>query len=473
MRSDRPTLSGRRTLIPQAPFGGRGSRGHGRLDTPPGPPLRNPPRATPTPLKSAAALQGTTRNTPTTVLIAPAELREASRRPDRPAPARKTPLPPPPPRETPVPGRSSGIQRGSGVQRSAAQPAELPVRARSLRRPYRDLTALYPQWLRRASAIEPDQEQSEDTTVTSLRNGKLVLGAALALSACVALLLLVRNWSAERGEASLVVLTEPVDATVVLDDLELAGKHSPYSLKQIVPRANHVLEVRKAGYDTHVQALRLEPGELRVLPRIALRPRTGGVPTVAGSAGTCQDGVALAQPLATSQALSAVGSAPSAPHRGAAVPAVPLAVSSAGVMPVAAALAAAPSLNRERSSSGSGTLPAGVARPSRAARRAHEAAAPDDVPGANDASDAPPAQAAPNTGADASPEMGLLRLNSRPWTRIAVDGVPMGTTPQLALPLRAGKHHVKLTNPDLVLTRTFDVVVHAGKTTTRVVELLK
>jgi serine/threonine-protein kinase len=64
-----------------------------------------------------------------------------------------------------------------------------------------------------------------------------------------------------------------------------------------------------------------------------------------------------------------------------------------------------------------------------------------------------------------------LRINSRPWSQIFVDGKPVGNTPQLALQVNAGHHTIRLVNPELDVSKTFELDAHAGETLSRV-ELL-
>ena len=66
---------------------------------------------------------------------------------------------------------------------------------------------------------------------------------------------------------------------------------------------------------------------------------------------------------------------------------------------------------------------------------------------------------------------GSLRVNSRPWSQVYVDGRMIGNTPLLNVPLRAGKHKVKLVNPQLGMSKQLTVQIAKGKATTKVVEL--
>ena len=65
----------------------------------------------------------------------------------------------------------------------------------------------------------------------------------------------------------------------------------------------------------------------------------------------------------------------------------------------------------------------------------------------------------------------MLRINSRPWSKVFVDGRPMGNTPQMSLLLPTGKHRVKLVNPDFGLSKTIVVEIKRGEAVTKIVNL--
>jgi serine/threonine protein kinase len=66
---------------------------------------------------------------------------------------------------------------------------------------------------------------------------------------------------------------------------------------------------------------------------------------------------------------------------------------------------------------------------------------------------------------------GVLRLNSRPWSQVTIDGKRVGNTPLMNQPLSAGTHTVKLVNPDFKLTKSIKVQIKSGETLTKVVDL--
>ena len=79
--------------------------------------------------------------------------------------------------------------------------------------------------------------------------------------------------------------------------------------------------------------------------------------------------------------------------------------------------------------------------------------------------------AAEKSSAPSSGE-GYLRLGSKPWTNIVVDGKETGLhTPQTHLKLGAGSHRVTLTNPQFNIKETFSVDIKAGETETVIKDL--
>lgn len=78
-----------------------------------------------------------------------------------------------------------------------------------------------------------------------------------------------------------------------------------------------------------------------------------------------------------------------------------------------------------------------------------------------------PAPGKPLSGSD-----GYLRLNSKPWTKIIVDGVDTGlNTPQTSYRMRAGRHTITLVNPQFGISETFSVSITPGETQTVIKDL--
>ncbi len=71
-------------------------------------------------------------------------------------------------------------------------------------------------------------------------------------------------------------------------------------------------------------------------------------------------------------------------------------------------------------------------------------------------------------------EFGLLQVNSKPWTKIAVDGRDTGlTTPQLRIRLAVGKHKVTLSNSKFNINKTFTVTIRTDRPTRLVEKFLQ
>ena len=57
----------------------------------------------------------------------------------------------------------------------------------------------------------------------------------------------------------------------------------------------------------------------------------------------------------------------------------------------------------------------------------------------------------------------------RPWAKVSVDSVPVGTTPIPVLSLPAGRHRVRLEHDTLEKVQTVDI--KAGQTTTLQIDM--
>jgi hypothetical protein len=73
--------------------------------------------------------------------------------------------------------------------------------------------------------------------------------------------------------------------------------------------------------------------------------------------------------------------------------------------------------------------------------------------------------------APAARGMGTLRVNSLPWAQVFVDGNLVGNTPQMGLPLSAGRHKIKLVNPPLEMTKVLSVEIAPGQVVTKTINL--
>jgi serine/threonine-protein kinase len=68
-------------------------------------------------------------------------------------------------------------------------------------------------------------------------------------------------------------------------------------------------------------------------------------------------------------------------------------------------------------------------------------------------------------------QLGMLRLNSRPWSQVFVDGRLIGNTPIMGVPLKAGEHRVELVNKALDARKTIQVKIKPDDIVTKIVLL--
>jgi serine/threonine-protein kinase len=117
-----------------------------------------------------------------------------------------------------------------------------------------------------------------------------------------------------------------------------------------------------------------------------------------------------------------------------------------------------PSSSSTRSSSSSD--PSGTSAPAKSWSRKSKST--DDG-----AASASKAAAAPSGGGAA----GTLRINTRPWSRVSVDGSIIGNTPQMNIQLKPGTHSVTMENSEFGVKKTISVTLKAGETVTKVLTL--
>jgi len=219
--------------------------------------------------------------------------------------------------------------------------------------------------------------------------------------------------------ASVHLSTAPPDARIRVDGKPLDQRESPFVIDDLAPAVPHRIEVYKDGYRGWSTRLALESGQVLRLPLVDLVPE-------------------IAPPMAAPPAQAR----PSRSPRPAATPR----------SSTAAQTEAKPSSPARGGS-------ASTSRANRAQRR-------DSRPKpASEVSRARGGEAAAKSGT------GVLRLNSRPWSEVSIDGKPAGNTPLMNHTLPAGAHTIRLVNPQFKLEKTIKVQIVAGKTLTKVVDL--
>lgn len=275
-----------------------------------------------------------------------------------------------------------------------------------------------------------------------------------------------------------VLSSDPAGASIAVDG-ESTGQLTPATVAGLPP-GTHTIVVTKAGYKRWVSsAIHIADGQLVKLPVVKLSRTAQGTAVAAVVAGEVSG--------ASGRESSVVGSA-----------------SSAG----ATAAAGSAGLDRD-DEAGERSAPAARTTGSRRVRggsyqarlrkvyeraqeRAQELAAleaadqGDERTGSRDVRPlddgfAEASALAADVGADteeapaggvAEVGTGTLRVNSRPWTVVFVDGREVGPTPQMHIEVPAGVHELVLVNRDFSLRHRLRVDVPAGETVVKALNLL-
>jgi serine/threonine protein kinase len=234
--------------------------------------------------------------------------------------------------------------------------------------------------------------------------------AALGVGVLVAVMTfsLVYFLMRDRADASLRLQTDPPDATVLVNGRRVIGQRSPFVVTGLSGSVRHTIVVEKPGFTSWSTTVRLPSDKEFQMPLVRLEP--------------------IAKP-------------PPPP------PPPPTAAEPASPPPEVTQPSAKPhhwSTRRSSSSSSS----------SRKSKPSDDGKV-----------------SSPKPAATASGATGTLRVNTRPWSRVSVDGSIIGNTPQMNIPLKPGTHRVTLENSEFGVKRTISVSIRAGETITRVLTL--
>jgi eukaryotic-like serine/threonine-protein kinase len=213
------------------------------------------------------------------------------------------------------------------------------------------------------------------------------------------------------GVASLQLTTDPRDAVVTVNGTRVASSSSPFVVDGLEIGRDHVVAVSKDGYKTWSTTIAVHGDKGLTLPTVVLDKQISAMPEPPPAALEPAPTPAAEAPKPKKAAAAPAPAAPSAPK---------VAVKDRATTP------SAPSPKRERPVAAATAAPGGK---------------------------------------------GTLRINTRPWSQVFVNGKMVGNTPQMNIPLPAGTHKVRLVNPDFKLTKTITVQIVAGKTVTQVITL--
>jgi serine/threonine protein kinase len=308
--------------------------------------------------------------------------------------------------------------------------------------------------------------------------------AVLAIVACIVLGLMVFR-QPEPGTVHLT--TVPGRVSVSVDGKPLGMSTSPFVISELSADRRHTIAVSSSGYQPWSSAVELQSGQVLALPAVRLvRIETGfALDSLPNAATLLVDGQRLNQTTPARVVDMQPGE-----HRirlereGYAAWESVLQASSGTVLPLPTVtlqpLAAEPTPTTSRwhwtrrthaEPSGATDVPA---EPS-ASSKAPEAAQPAPTATVSE-SDPLPAATAPtpapkDTAADSVSDKGTLRVNTRPWSQIFIDGKAAGTTPRMNISLSTGTHSLLFVNDEFGLRKTVEVTIEPGKVETVVLNL--
>jgi serine/threonine-protein kinase len=289
------------------------------------------------------------------------------------------------------------------------------------------------------------------------------------------------------------ITTTPSDARVLVDGRLAASSSSPYSLSDL-PAGKHELLVQKSGFVDYHASFALSRGEQKTLPPVEL---VASVREVGFSIRSAPPGAEVwIDGRATDQLTPAkFADVASGVHRlqlkrpGYAdyelqmiVPDATLLQLTADLVPTSNPVAAPPPAAAVREKPARAETETSLSAETNDSPRpshAWHAKSSSSTSSAFSSSPSPARMSMPTPVASAAAPVaaghggagGTLRVNSRPWAQIFVDGRPMGNTPQPNLRLTPGNHKIQLVNQPMGLSKSFSVNVKPGDVITKVMNL--
>ncbi len=372
------------------------------------------------------------------------------------------------------------------------------------------------------------------TQPSTPEKNRSLLYTGLAVGAVAVLCILIYVFLAKTEPGVVQLTTHPADAQVMFDGKPV-GTTSPFVVTGVSPNENHLIEVRKAGYTSWSQEIQVQPGQTLQLPvgldPLGSAPAGGGEPGAVGgfSLETLPPGAKVFLDGQELGGLTPLRVGNLVPRRyevkvrlnGYRETTIPVEVR-AGVDQSLPQTALEPAQIRVRVTSEPSNADAVV---SRGSERRSLGKTPVDVTlenngtpwvievskkgfethseklvSANGGNEVPvravlarstssepsvvttartqPARRdavapspAPRPKASTGGGTGTLRLNSRPWSQVYVDGKMIGNTPQMNITLAAGEHRITLLNPEFQIRKNITVKIKAGETQTQIVTL--
>jgi hypothetical protein len=238
-------------------------------------------------------------------------------------------------------------------------------------------------------------------------------------------------------ETGFVIVTEPAEANIFLDDKALPGR-SPLRIADLAP-GEHRLRVELSGYASWESTLNAAKGTVLPLPAIRLSALPSAPPVRENEPSTrASRRAALLAERERERAAEETERA-------------------SGTLTAAKPAAAKPEPEQEDT--------ADPAEPEDdEPEPARKVAAEPEVKNPYRTEAEQPAAGAAQTG--------KLRVNSRPWSQIFIDGKPYGATPKLNIELPVGTHALRLVNDEFKIEKVEQVEISAGETRSVIINLM-
>ncbi|HKP55342.1 MAG TPA: PEGA domain-containing protein, partial [Polyangiales bacterium] len=269
--------------------------------------------------------------------------------------------------------------------------------------------------------------------------------------------MIVRSMAGGGGGNAVIDVT-PLDAKVQLDGELLEVTSSP-RLREGLIHGEHTLEVERRGFISQRRVFNLAEGEREQRVVITLLPEPVAPPPAAAPP---PPAAATPAPAAPQPVAKAAEEEPATSDK-------PL--SAKELAKQRRAEKVAERYRARKAAAAEGKASKSDAKLSRAEAKAArlEAKAAKAEKAAQAKSEKADAKAGRKAAAGAPTAM--LKLNSTPWSEVYVDDRHVGHTPVLGLPLTAGKHTIRLVNPQLGGKKTIKIQLKPGQTLVKIVQL--
>jgi hypothetical protein len=280
---------------------------------------------------------------------------------------------------------------------------------------------------------------------------------------------------------TLHVSVTPPDASLSIDGVARSGP-SPFIVSDVLPNVPHEVVISKPGYTPWSSKIQLQPGETMNLSSVALALVESGfaVDSTPSGAQVFLDG----QPIDRRTPARLID-VPPGDHQvrleaeGYAPWESPVQVTAGLVLELPKAqLVASDSGRGMARSDSSRSVSAARAAPSPAPRRTVTSPRPAAAPRAEapeadpePVASAPEPEPEPEPAAPSGGGSGTLRVQTRPWSKVFVDGKLVGNTPLMGVEISAGRHTLTFVNDDFGIRKTVKVDVSPGQIVTQVLTL--